>query len=129
MEVFTQGKAAVAGLLSEASGTRSREEITIVSGAGVIEPMTVLGLYTSGANAGKYAPSPVAAADPDVGNQTAKAVNLYRVDATDADAKAVVLARDCEVIGSNLSYEATVDTAPEKAAKAVQLAAVGIIVR
>ncbi len=91
--------------------------------------MTVLGLYTSGANAGKYGPAPAAAADPDAGNQTARAINLYRVDATDADVKVAALTRNCEVIGANLTYEGTVDTAPEKTAKAAQLAAVGIIVR
>lgn len=129
MPVFTEGKHACEGVLSEASGNRSRDEITVASGSGVIEPMTVLGLYTSGPNAGKYGPAPAAAADPDVGNQTARAINLYRVDATDADVKVAALTRDCEVIGANLTHEATVNTAPEITAKAAELAAVGIIVR
>ncbi|MEY4953493.1 MAG: hypothetical protein RL299_1917 [Pseudomonadota bacterium] len=129
MPVLTEGKHACEGVLSEASGNRSRDEITVASGSGVIAAMTVLGLYTSGANAGKYGPSPAAAADPDVGNQAAKAVCLYGVDATAADVKVAALTRDCEVIGGFLTYEATVDTAPEITAKAAQLAAVGIIVR
>ncbi len=129
MEAFTQGKLAAEGVLSEANGNRSRDTITIVSGAGVIEPMTVLGLYTSGANVGKYGPAPAAAASTDVGNQVALAINLYRVDATSADAPAVTLTRDCEVIGANLTYEATVNDATKKTAKVAQLAAVGIIVR
>lgn len=129
MEAFTQGKLAAEGILSEANGNRSRDTITIVSGAGVIEPMTVLGLYTSGENAGKYGPAPADAASTDEGNQVAKAVNLCRVDATSADAPAAALTRDCEVIGANLTYEATVNDATKKAAKAAQLAAVGIIVR
>jgi hypothetical protein len=40
-----------------------------------------------------------------------------------------VIARHAEINGDLLTYEATVDTSPEIAAKAVQLAAVGIIVR
>ena len=63
------------------------------------------------------------------GQQNAVAVNLYRVDATDADAKAIVIARYSEVIGAHLTFEATVDDAAKKAAKAVQLASAGIIVR
>ena len=129
MTVFTEGKHACEGVLSEATGNRSRDEITIPAGTGVVEAMTVLGAYTSGDDAGTYAPAPAAAADPDVGNQTAKAINLYRVDATEEDVRVAALTRDCEVIGANLTYEATVNTAPEKTAKAAQLAAVGIIVR
>lgn len=129
MQSFTQGKLAAEGVLSEANGNRSRDEITIVSGAGVIAPMTVLGRYTSGPNAGKYGPAPAAAGDPDVGNQTACAINLYRVDATSADVNVAALTRDCEVIGTYLTYEATVNDAPKKTAKVAQLAAVGVIVR
>ncbi|ABA78913.1 head decoration protein [Rhodobacter sphaeroides] len=43
MTVFTQGKRACEGLMSEAPGQRSREGIVISAGAGIIAPMTVLG--------------------------------------------------------------------------------------
>jgi len=129
MTVYTEGRHATEGLMSEAEFGRSREAVTIVSGSGVIKPGAVLGKYTSGANAGKYSLAPAAAADPDVGNQTAVAVALYGCDATSADQKIAVVARDAQVNGNMLSYDASVDTDNEKAAKATQLAAVGIIVR
>jgi hypothetical protein len=115
--------------MSEAEFGRSREAVTIVAGSGVIAPGAVLGKYTSGANAGKYCLSPAAAEDPDVGNQTAVAIALYGCDATSADQKIAVIARDAQWNGNMLSYHASVDQAGEKTAKAVQLAAVGIIVR
>ena len=129
MDALTEGRYAGEGLLSEAEFGRSREAVTIASGAGVIKPGTVLGKYTSGANSGKYAPAPAAAADPDVGNQVAVAIALYGCDATSADQKIAVIARDAQWNGNTLTYEASVDTDNEKAAKAVQLAAVGIVVR
>lgn len=129
MTTFTEGRHPGEFLISEANGNRSRETITVVAGSGVIAPGGVLGVYTSGANAGKYSLAPAAAADPDVGNQTAVAVALYGCDATSTDQKLVVIRRDAEVNGNILSYASSVDTANEKTAKAAQLAAVGIIVR
>lgn len=129
MTVMTEGRHPAEFVLSEANGDRSRETVTVVSGSGVIAPGAVLGKYTSGANSGKYSAAPNAAADPDVGNQTAVAVALYGCDATSADKKIVVIARDAEINGNILSYDASVDDAAKKAAKAAQLAAVGIIVR
>lgn len=129
MATLTEGRYAAEFLMSEANGMRSRETVTIVSGAGVIAPGTVLGKYTSGTNSGKYSPAPNAAADPDVGNQTAVAVALYGCDATSAAATCVVVARDAEVNRNMLTYASSVDDATKKATKATQLAAVGIIVR
>jgi hypothetical protein len=123
MTVFTEGRNPGEFLLSEASGNRSRDVITVASGAGVIAPGTVLGKLTSG---GKYTPSPATGAD---GSQTAVAVALYGCDATSADQKLVVVARDAEVNVNLLAYASSVDDATKKAAKASQLAAVGIIVR
>lgn len=129
MTVFTEGRHAMEGLISEEDMGYSRDVVTIVGGAGVIKPGAVLGKYTSGANAGKYSLAPAAAADPDVGNQTAVAVAIYGVDATSDDQKVTVITRAAQVNGNMLSYDASVDTANEKTAKAAQLAAVGIIVR
>lgn len=123
MTVFNEGRNPGEFLLSEANGNRSRDVITVASGAGVIAPGTVLGKLTSG---GKYTPSPATGSD---GSQTAVAVALYGCDATSADQKLVVVARDAEVNINLLAYASSVDDATKKAAKATQLAAVGIIVR
>lgn len=116
-------------VLSEAEHGRSRDNIVIASGSGVIEPGMVLGRFTSGANEGKYAPSLNAAADPDVGQQVAVAVALYGCDATEADATIAGLTRAAQVKGHSLSYDASVDDANKVAAKATQLRAAGIVVR
>jgi hypothetical protein len=129
MTALTEGRHAGEGLLSEAEMGRSREVVTIVAGSGVIAPGAVLGKYTSGDNSGKYSLAPAAAADPDVGNQTAVAIAIYGCDATSADQEITVLARDAQWNGNTLSYDSSVDTDNEKAAKAAQLAAVGIIIR
>jgi hypothetical protein len=129
MTVLNEGRHPGEFLMSEANRQRSRDNITIASGSGVIAPGTVLGKFTSGANAGKYSPAPNAAADPNVGNQTAVAVALYGCDATSADADIAAVARDAEVNGKTLTYAPSVDDNTKKAAKNAQLAAVGIIVR
>lgn len=129
MTVFTEGRHPGEFILSEANGQRSRETVTIASGSGVIAPGAVLGVFTTGASAGKYSLAPAAAADPDVGNQTAVAVALYGCDATSSDEKIAVIRRDAEVNGNILSYASSVNDATKKAAKVAQLAAVGIIVR
>lgn len=123
MESKSEGQRDLAFLLSEANGKRSRDTVTIVSGAGVLEAGTVLGKITA---SGKFTESPATGAD---GSQTAVAVLAYGVDATSADAAAVIVARDAEVKASELAYAASVDDATKRAAKAAQLAAVGIMVR
>lgn len=129
MPTFTEGLRPGEALLSEGNGQITREVATVVAGSGVISPGAVLGKFTTGANAGKYSLAPNAAADPDVGNQTAVAVALYGCDATNADQKITILARAAEVKGDALVYHSTVNDATKKAAKVAQLAAVGIIVR
>jgi len=123
MPTFTEGRHAAEFLFSEASGHRSRDVITIVSGAGVIEPGTVLAKITA---SGKYKPSTATGSD---GGETAVAINLYKVDATSADVKVSAITRDSEVKTFALSYDATVNDDTKKAAKRTQLAAVGIISR
>lgn len=73
-----------------------------------------------------YVPSPNAADD---GSDQAVAIALYRCDATSAAKKIAAITGDAEVNGNILVYEATVNDATKKAAKAAQLAAVGIKVR
>lgn len=119
----TEGRHTGEYILSEASGKRSRDSIKMASGAGVVEPATILGKVTA---SGKFVPHDPGASD---GSQTAVAINYARVDATDADAMGVATVRDAEVKGSELVYNAATDTDPEKAAVHAALAANGIIVR
>lgn len=84
-------------ILSEGNGNISREEITVVSGAGVLEAGTVLGKITA---SGKYN------AYDDGGSggvETAAAILYGRVDATSADAPAVAIVRHAEVKSSELT--------------------------
>ena len=82
-------------LLSEANGDRSREAILIKAG-NTLEPGTLLGEIT--AEPGVYAPYAEANND---GTQTAKAVLFAAIDTssegTNADTKALVIARDATV--------------------------------
>ncbi len=110
-------------LLSEASGNRSRETVTIASGSGLVEAGTVVGMVTA---TEKYAPSQATGSD---GSETAKAVLAQTVDATNAAAKAVIVARDAEVKKDLIKYHSTVDDDTKRAAKITQLEASGIIVR
>lgn len=120
---LTEGRHTAECILSEANGQRSREVITVLSGEGVLVVGTVLAKVTA---SGKYVAAVASAAD---GSQTAVAVLLEQVDATSADAEALVLARDAEVNGNTLTYDSSVDDGTKKAAKVTQLTAVGIIVR
>lgn len=129
MAILEEGGRATACILSEASGHRSRENIVIAAGSGVIAPNTVLGRITSGDDAGKYKPSPVAAEDPNIGNQTATAIALYPCDATEDDQSIAGLVRDAEVNRHTLVFASSVTTDAHRAAKFTQLAAVGIIAR
>ena len=127
--IVDNGNRPTACLLSEASGSRSRDNITIVAGSGIIAPNTVLGKITSGADQGKYKPSPLAAETPDIGNQTAAAICLYGGDATTEDIEVAGVTRDCEVNGKTLIYAPSITTPAHRSTKRGQLAAVGIIVR
>lgn len=122
MTEFTEGRHPGEAVLHEANGSRSRDNITIPAGTGVVEPGTVLGVNATG----NYVPSTVAIAG---GAETAVAINIHRVDATSADAAVAAITRDAEVNGACLVFEATVDTDAEKQAKIDELAVVGIIVR
>lgn len=123
MPVLTEGRHPGEFIMSEANRARSRDNITIASGAGVVKAGTVLGKLTTG---GKYVPSPATGSD---GSQTGVAINIYEVDATSADMTVSAITRDAEVNGKELEYAGTVNDDTKKGAKATQLAAVGIIVR
>lgn len=122
MTVFTRGRNACEGLLSEQENYYSRDEITILSGAGVLVPGTVLAKVTA---SGKYVPSAATGAD---GSQTAVAILLYGVDATSADVKVAAITRTASWALPTLTYGSTVNDNTKKLAARTQLAAVGIIV-
>lgn len=109
------------GILSEANGHRSREEITVVSGQN-LGAMFVVGKVTA---SGKYAEYNNAAAD---GTQTAAGVLIGAVNASGADAKGAILARDAEVDYDTLQWKAAM-AQNDKDAGVTDLAALGIIVR
>ena len=92
-----------AELLNESYGSKDRLEGTVVSG-------TVVGKITA---SGKYKPVTVAATD---GSEDAAGIVMWDVDATSADAPAVIIARDAIVVHQGLKYGADVDTSGERAA-------------
>lgn len=112
-------------LKREADSLFSREQVTIVSGAGALASGTVLGKITA---SGKYTPVVATASD---GSTNAAGILLEAVDATDADVSAVIIARDAIVSNQGLTYGASIDTANERAAVHADLAALNppIIVR
>lgn len=123
MPTRTDGRHTAEYILSESNGNRSRDNAKLASGAGKVSASTILGKITA---SGKYVPHNPAAND---GSQTAVAVLYANTDATAADASCVVTARDSEVKGAELIYNAATDTQPEKDAVHASLAANGIIVR
>lgn len=70
MTVFTETRHAAEFVLSEANGMRSRDNITIVSGAGVVRAGTVVGKITAGAA------TPAAAAGNTSGSGTIASVTV-----------------------------------------------------
>jgi hypothetical protein len=119
MPILTQGIQTGEFLLSEATGERSREQVTVtVAGAVALPSGTVLGKITA---TGKYIKYLDGASD---GSQTAAAVLLNACPGVNGDYKCAVFVRDCEVVGAMLNGGANVD-APGK----VDLTAIGVIVR
>jgi len=110
-------------ILSEANGQRSRETITIASGAGIIAAGTVLGKVTA---SGKYVASAAGASD---GSEVPAAVAIYGADASASDVTVSGLVRDAEVNGKCLTYHADRDQPAEKIAANAALATLGVIVR
>lgn len=102
-------------LLSEASGTRSRKEVTIAAAAGAMVAGTVLGKITA---SGKYTAYNNSASD---GTEVAAGVLYSGVADLAVDQKAVAIVRDCEVTEIRLTG---IDT-PGKA----DLELAGVIVR
>ncbi len=102
----------LAFLLSEAPGTLSRETVTVVSGAGVVEAGTVLGKITA---SGKYEPYDNTA---NTGIEVAECVLCYETDATSADAAATVITRLAEINSAELTWHSNNNGAAITAGKA-----------
>jgi hypothetical protein len=116
--VLTSGKGPLDFVLSEANGKRSRDNVVIPAGNGILQPGTVLA--ASGAN---HVPLTAAA------GAGAVAILGYRVDTTGAGAvRAAAITRDAEVNRHQLVWPAGI-TAPEQTAAINALAAKGIMVR
>ncbi len=103
-------------------GNLSRDNATLVSGAGALNAGTVLGKITA---SGKYTLLAPGASD---GSQTAAAILYDYTDATSADKKCVVVNTHAEVNGLTLTWPSGI-TAPQKATAIAQLAAIGVKVR
>lgn len=109
-------------LVSEANGFRSREVGVIASGSGKVEPGAVLGRITASK---KLVPLAPGASD---GSQTAVAILFEGCDATSADVRRTITARDAEVQAAVLVWANGV-TDTQKTAALAQLAALGIAAR
>ncbi len=101
-------------ILSEASGTRSREEVVIDLSAGAMIPGTVVSKLATG----KYVAYDDVGSD---GSEVAAGILYAAVPDSAADQKGVVLVRDCEVTGIRLTGS--------NANAVVDLRALGVIVR
>ncbi|HEV8033523.1 head decoration protein [Yoonia sp.] len=123
MTVLTQPPTMGDVLKYELNPNFTRETVTLL--AGTAYPVgAVLGRITA---SGKYKLATSGGSD---GAQTAAAVLLRAVDATTADATAIILARGPSIVSkAALVFDATIDDAAKIATKHGQLAALGIIPR
>ena len=123
MTVLTQPPTMGDMLKYELNPNFTRETITLLAGA-VYPVGAVLGKITA---SGKYKLATSGGTD---GAQTAAAVLLYAVDAAEADATAIILARGPAIVSkAALVFDATVDDGAKIATKHGQLASLGIIPR
>jgi hypothetical protein len=121
MATMTEARRTGEFIISEANGTISRDEVTIVSGQNLAVG-TVVGKITA---SGKYTAYDDDNAD---GSQTAAGILYAAVDATAGDKKGVIIARHAEVDTSQLVFVGTNDAGDITAGKA-DLAALAIILR
>lgn len=122
---FTKGGRTDTFLLSEANGLRSRSNIVIASGSGVVKAGTVVGRKTAGR---KWSPSPASASTDSGGSEVGRGITINEVDATSADAAVAAITRDAEVNQHLLIYHSSVLTAANRKTKNSELATFDIIV-
>lgn len=101
MTTLTEGQHSYEFLLSEANGQLSREQIIVVANAAAMIPGTLVGKITA---SGKYTVYNNAASD---GTQTAVGILVAATTLQAADQKAVIIARQAEVFGAQLTASDT----------------------
>lgn len=123
MTTLTEGKHAAGFLVWEVLRDYTRETVTVASGAGKLEPGTVLGKITTG---GKFTGLTPAATN---GSQNAAGILWADVDASAADAPGVVLLRGPAIVNRNEIVWPDGATEAQITAATTALAALGIILR
>jgi hypothetical protein len=123
MTILTEGKHAGGFLVWEVLRDFTRETVTIASGAGKLEPGTVLGKITTG---GKYTVLTPGATN---GSQNAAGILWAGVDATDADTAGVVILRGPAIANLSEILFPEGATDPQIATATAALAALGILLR
>lgn len=123
MTVLTEGKHAGGFLVWEVLRDYTREIVTIASGAGKLEPGTVLGKITTG---GKFTPLAPAATN---GSQNAAAILWDQVDASTVDVSGVVVLRGPTIVNRQEIAWPVGATEAQITAATTALAAIGIILR
>jgi hypothetical protein len=110
----------------ELNGNYCREVVTLKAGTDYALG-AVLGRITA---SGTYRLSPDAEVTGDEGAETAVAVLIEAVDATDGDKPGLIVARGPAIVSkAALVFDASVDDATKRAAKHAQLSAAGIVPR
>src|SRR5690606_30712722 len=110
----------------ELNGNYCREVVTLKSGTNYALG-AVLGQITA---SGKYRLSPDAEVTGDEGAETAVAVLIEAVDATDGDKAGLIVARGPAIVSkAALVLDDSVDAETKRAAKHAQLSAAGIVPR
>ena len=123
MTMLTEGKHAGGFLVWEVLRDYTRETVTIASGAGKLEPGTVLGKITTG---GKYTTLAPAATN---GSQNAAGILWDAVDASAADAPGVVMLRGPAIVNRHEIIWPEGATEAQITAATSALATIGIILR
>ena len=123
MTMLTEGKHAGGFLVWEVLRDYTRETVTIASGAGKLEPGTVLGKITAG---GKYTTLAPAATN---GSQNAAGILWDAVDASAADAPGVVMLRGPAIVNRHEIIWPEGATEAQITAATSALATIGIILR
>jgi hypothetical protein len=123
MTMLTEGKHAGGFIVWEVLRDYTRDTVTIASGAGRLEPGTVLGKITTG---GKFTTLAPAATN---GTQNAAGILWDAVDASTADAAAVVVLRGPAIVNRHDITWPDGATEAQITAATTALATIGIILR
>ena len=121
MADFTEGRHPAEFLISEANGLRSRDVVTVASGAD-LEPNTVIGKITASGTVVQLAPT------ANNGSEIACGVLIHEAKAEKADAEVTAVVRDAEVADGLLVWPDGI-TGDQKATAITELANRGIIAR